>query len=1101
MKKKNSRMNQICYIAVILFLFAFTLVGVESQEGLETFDISEGQLMIEMENAAPSQPVPAGEYNFDLETQLLTPTAGGPSIPVANITGWNDYYDANTAGEGSSPQPGDLVTEGTTIWYLSQFNHDNDDGTTAALFGHFYWDSSNGQLIPITYNEDDDVYQWAGGGGHDFSTNPAELWLDSVFYNGGTIQLETELQLDIEEATLSAEAPIWNFWDFNHDGDDGTTAALYGFFYWDSSNNQLIPITYNEDDDVFHTMSVVDKHARIVDYDHLPDDESIHVSLVQGFVPRAVVDADGPIYEFDYDSDGNGADDGDWIRGLYIWDADAGEYGRLIEVVEDRDGDNNPLGTYRTFPDSYWDSSDPTFLVSDSITSGSIVSIVYDPSASRAVVDADGPIYEFDYDSDGNGIDDGDWIRGLYVWDADAGEYGRLIEVVEDRDGDNNPLGTYRTFPDSYWGYYTNPMSQVSDSATEGSIISIVYDPSGITFLWDGSEITSESPVVAGDQITIEFEDPLTSDQGLLVIAHFLGQGHDSYGYVEEGDGVKTEFQWGLMTDKSGPAKILALKVDLSSYPRGDNNEFSTQAFMDVYLQNNRQAHDAVLAQAISAEMDVAKAPLQAVINLKPGVNLISIPLKPEVPFTAQTLIDHLESELAVDVSWIIRYNTESWWAPEFETHLNNESGASGFDIQGGQSYLINTLAGGQVAFTGKAWTGLLNPVQSLPGLANYAGLEVFKFENFVNPTGSPSAAINGLYIFDPNHLELTPVNGEYELSGQKPIQVSPVDLADLASVGTPGVELDGVLPPGASWSLNLPGDGPIYQFSSFMVDPEIQIQINGLYVFSDMNGGQLIAVEGDQDSGYVFADSNQDGLADVVNFTDNPEFLIDNGEVAISVLGDTNGTGLAPSSVVSTNTWAFVVSGTLTRQMVDLNETYTLKAINQTTGKQLAESQNRGYDFQLPMVDFSRRDIVSEGDLVKVEVIGSNGKRVADGQFAINREEVATAYRQIQLQYNPVPDLTRLLQNYPNPFNPETWIPFELNQDSEVSITIYDVAGYQVRQILVGFQSAGIYSSRDKAAYWDGKTETGETVASGVYFYNITAGDYTQTRRMVILK
>ena len=79
--------------------------------------------------------------------------------------------------------------------------------------------------------------------------------------------------------------------------------------------------------------------------------------------------------------------------------------------------------------------------------------------------------------------------------------------------------------------------------------------------------------------------------------------------------------------------------------------------------------------------------------------------------------------------------------------------------------------------------------------------------------------------------------------------------------------------------------------------------------------------------------------------------------------------------------------------------------------------------------------------------------------------------------------------------------MPFELSQDAEVSITIYDVSGKLVRTIEVGFQPAGIYSSQAKAAYWDGKTETGETVASGVYFYQIQIGDYSQTRRMVILK
>ena len=95
----------------------------------------------------------------------------------------------------------------------------------------------------------------------------------------------------------------------------------------------------------------------------------------------------------------------------------------------------------------------------------------------------------------------------------------------------------------------------------------------------------------------------------------------------------------------------------------------------------------------------------------------------------------------------------------------------------------------------------------------------------------------------------------------------------------------------------------------------------------------------------------------------------------------------------------------------------------------------------------------------------------------------------------------TRLLQNYPDPFNPETWIPYELADDSEVTITIYDSSGNQVRQINVGKQSKGQYVDKAKAVHWDGKNNNGESVASGVYFYTMTADNFSQTKRLVILK
>ena len=99
------------------------------------------------------------------------------------------------------------------------------------------------------------------------------------------------------------------------------------------------------------------------------------------------------------------------------------------------------------------------------------------------------------------------------------------------------------------------------------------------------------------------------------------------------------------------------------------------------------------------------------------------------------------------------------------------------------------------------------------------------------------------------------------------------------------------------------------------------------------------------------------------------------------------------------------------------------------------------------------------------------------------------------------VPKETVLLANYPNPFNPETWIPYQLATASDVRITIYDARGIIVRQFDLGHQPAGLYQSRSRAAYWDGTNDLGESVASGIYFYTLTTGDFAATRKMLILK
>ena len=125
---------------------------------------------------------------------------------------------------------------------------------------------------------------------------------------------------------------------------------------------------------------------------------------------------------------------------------------------------------------------------------------------------------------------------------------------------------------------------------------------------------------------------------------------------------------------------------------------------------------------------------------------------------------------------------------------------------------------------------------------------------------------------------------------------------------------------------------------------------------------------------------------------------------------------------------------------------------------------------------------------------------------LALQNENGSYRYRQglnvlRQLLLTAQPEETALLPNYPNPFNPETWIPYQLSNPSEVRLTIYDMHGTVVRRLDLGHQREGYYTSRSRAAYWDGKNETGERVASGMYFYQLEADNTSLLRKMVILK
>ena len=135
--------------------------------------------------------------------------------------------------------------------------------------------------------------------------------------------------------------------------------------------------------------------------------------------------------------------------------------------------------------------------------------------------------------------------------------------------------------------------------------------------------------------------------------------------------------------------------------------------------------------------------------------------------------------------------------------------------------------------------------------------------------------------------------------------------------------------------------------------------------------------------------------------------------------------------------------------------------------------------------------------DATTIEAWIAQARLEDDGSFAFKQ-----GIENLQsLLASLIPEDTALLHNYPNPFNPETWIPYQLAESAEVTLTIYDMNGELVRRLAVGHQAAGMYKNRSRAVYWDGRNQLGESVASGLYFYTLTAGKFTGTRRMLILK
>ena len=206
-----------------------------------------------------------------------------------------------------------------------------------------------------------------------------------------------------------------------------------------------------------------------------------------------------------------------------------------------------------------------------------------------------------------------------------------------------------------------------------------------------------------------------------------------------------------------------------------------------------------------------------------------------------------------------------------------------------------------------------------------------------------------------------------------------------------------------------------------------------------------------------------------------------------------------AISTQMPQEAWAFVVSGQL--QGKTTFDGYKVIVRNLRTNSAVTTSVQGDY-FAAATADLTRRSVVRVGDVVEVRVIGPDGNVESQTvSFTVTPEHLANAVLSVRLDGIGKPHQNLLLQNYPNPFNPETWIPYQLSDDSLVSVSIYDTTGKLVRTLSLGFQSAGFYNSRERAAYWDGRNALGERVASGVYFYQLTTSAFQQTRRLVIVK
>ncbi len=213
----------------------------------------------------------------------------------------------------------------------------------------------------------------------------------------------------------------------------------------------------------------------------------------------------------------------------------------------------------------------------------------------------------------------------------------------------------------------------------------------------------------------------------------------------------------------------------------------------------------------------------------------------------------------------------------------------------------------------------------------------------------------------------------------------------------------------------------------------------------------------------------------------------------------------LAPGRDAS-SAWAFVLNGEVyDRDGSSLDGEYVVTARNRRTGAiavDTVKSAAGSAYFAAVWADLSKNSVIQVSDVVEITIADTAGNQIAEPVIReISDLDIRDAFATVRMNVSKVPFMSELGQNYPNPCNPETWIPFKLVEDADVVVKIYETSGRLIRRVDLGYRSAGYYTSRSTAAYWDGKNNAGEAVASGVYFYSIEASGFTATKKLLIAK
>ena len=295
------------------------------------------------------------------------------------------------------------------------------------------------------------------------------------------------------------------------------------------------------------------------------------------------------------------------------------------------------------------------------------------------------------------------------------------------------------------------------------------------------------------------------------------------------------------------------------------------------------------------------------------------------------------------------------------------------------------------------------------------------------------------------------------------------------------------------------------------VADPNVTMISHIIELFPEGVVAAVITAAGDNK--YPRVDGPDD--PDDAEVTGDAAYLVvvtGDGTAMVSGPGWSNGGSASAAPIalsgyqIDTQTPLISVYGSVVDEITGLaREGFRVKVKNLTTKAALSEitSVEAADGYSITFVDLNDAHAARVGDVLEISADSPDPLvGIKPVRHIVTVDDVKNSRITLEeLIAYEIPAETELLRNYPNPFNPETWIPYHLSEDADVKLTIYGINGEVVRDIDVGHQTAAKYDTRAKAIYWDGRNRFGEQVASGIYFYHLDAGDFSGTRKMVILK